>query len=134
MSLPTFQMLYCIALMMEAVQTSETMVNSYHSTQSYNPEDSHLQRITTSAYSSESDLWYLQMIPVISKLEIPTWMHACLSRWGFPTQSRPHAEKHLGLHVKYLLLVFNFNQNWDVLTNFSETPQYQISWNSVQWF
>jgi hypothetical protein len=31
-----------IALMMEAVQTSETSVNSYQSTLRYNPEDSHL--------------------------------------------------------------------------------------------
>jgi hypothetical protein len=31
-----------IALMMEAVQTSETLVNSYQSTRRYNPEDSHL--------------------------------------------------------------------------------------------
>jgi hypothetical protein len=32
-----------IALMMEAVQTPETSVNSYQSTWRYNPEDSHLQ-------------------------------------------------------------------------------------------
>jgi hypothetical protein len=31
-----------IALMMEAVQTSETLVNSYQSTRRYNPEDGHL--------------------------------------------------------------------------------------------
>jgi hypothetical protein len=31
-----------IALMMEAVQTSETLVNSHQSTRRYNPEDSHL--------------------------------------------------------------------------------------------
>jgi hypothetical protein len=31
-----------IALMMEAVQTSETRVNPYQSTRRYNPEDSHL--------------------------------------------------------------------------------------------
>jgi hypothetical protein len=31
-----------IALMMEAVQTYETSVNSYHSTRRYNPKDSHL--------------------------------------------------------------------------------------------
>jgi hypothetical protein len=32
-----------IALTMEAVQTSETLVNSHQSTRRYNPEDSHLQ-------------------------------------------------------------------------------------------
>jgi hypothetical protein len=31
-----------VALMMEAVQTSETSVNPYQSTRRYNPEDSHL--------------------------------------------------------------------------------------------
>jgi hypothetical protein len=31
-----------IALMMEAVQTYETLVHSYQSTRRYNPEDSHL--------------------------------------------------------------------------------------------
>jgi hypothetical protein len=32
-----------IALIMEAVQTSETLVHSYKSTRRYNPEDSRLQ-------------------------------------------------------------------------------------------
>jgi hypothetical protein len=32
-----------IALMMEAANTSETLVNFYHTTRRYNPEDSHLQ-------------------------------------------------------------------------------------------
>jgi hypothetical protein len=34
-----------IALMMEAVQASETLVNSYQSTRRYNPEDSHLRTL-----------------------------------------------------------------------------------------
>jgi hypothetical protein len=33
---------WLIALMMEAVQSSETLLNSYQSTRPYNPEDSHL--------------------------------------------------------------------------------------------
>jgi hypothetical protein len=37
-----------LALMMEAVQTSETSVNSCHSTRRYNPEDSHLQVVKLS--------------------------------------------------------------------------------------
>jgi hypothetical protein len=36
-----------IALMMEEVQTSETLVNLYQSTQRYDPEDSDLQMIHT---------------------------------------------------------------------------------------
>jgi hypothetical protein len=31
--------------MMEAVQISETLVNSYQSTQQYNPEDNNLQNL-----------------------------------------------------------------------------------------
>jgi hypothetical protein len=57
-----------------------------------------------------------------------------LSGWGFPTQSILHAEMHVGLHSKFLLFLSNLNQNWNVLTNFSSNPQYQISWKSVQWF
>jgi hypothetical protein len=33
---------WVVTLMMAAVQTSETLVNSYHTTRHYNPEDSHL--------------------------------------------------------------------------------------------
>jgi hypothetical protein len=32
-----------IALMMEAVRTSETLINSYRTTRRYKPEDSHFQ-------------------------------------------------------------------------------------------
>jgi hypothetical protein len=34
-----------IALMMEAARTSETLVNFYHTTRRYNPEDSYLPLI-----------------------------------------------------------------------------------------
>jgi hypothetical protein len=34
-----------IALMLQAVQTSEALVNSYQSTRRYNPEDSHLHTL-----------------------------------------------------------------------------------------
>jgi hypothetical protein len=34
-----------IALMMEAASTSKTSVNFYHTTQRYNPEDSHLSTL-----------------------------------------------------------------------------------------
>jgi hypothetical protein len=33
----------CLALMMEAARTSETLVNFYQTTRRYNPEDSHLR-------------------------------------------------------------------------------------------
>jgi hypothetical protein len=46
-------------LMMEVVQTSETLADSYQSTQHYNPEDSHLhshRRDNLKSYSED----YLQ--------------------------------------------------------------------------
>jgi hypothetical protein len=47
--------------------------------------------------------------------------------WGFPIQSLPRTEKHVGLHVKRPLFLSDFNQNRNVSTNFSETSRYQIS-------
>jgi hypothetical protein len=34
----------CLIALMETVQTSETLVNTYQSTRRYDPEDSHLER------------------------------------------------------------------------------------------
>jgi hypothetical protein len=42
-----------------------------------------------------------------------------------------HSKMPVGLHVKYLLLLSHFSWNWNVLTNFSRTSQYQISWNPL---
>jgi hypothetical protein len=44
------------------------------------------------------------------------------------------AENRAGLHVKCPLLLPAFNENWKALTNFSETPESQISQISVQQF
>jgi hypothetical protein len=44
------------------------------------------------------------------------------------------AENRVGLHVKCPLLITDFNENWKALTNFSETPQRQISQTPVQHF
>lgn len=35
-------------------------------------------------------------------------------------------ETSICLH-KLSIIFFNFNQNWNVLTNFNKTPQYQMS-------
>jgi hypothetical protein len=32
------------------------------------------------------------------------------------------------------VIVSSFNQNWNVLTNFSKIPQYRTSYKSVHWF
>jgi hypothetical protein len=42
MKMTVFWIVAMIALMMEAVQTSETLVNTHQSTRRYNPEDGHL--------------------------------------------------------------------------------------------
>jgi hypothetical protein len=50
-------LLGCIALMMEAARTSETLVNFYQTTRRYNPEDSHLRthrRENLKSYSNET--------------------------------------------------------------------------------
>jgi len=46
--------------------------------------------------------------------------------WVFHTQSFLYSEMHVGIYLKCLLL-FTVDQNWNVLTNFSKIPQYQIS-------
>jgi hypothetical protein len=54
--------------------------------------------------------------------------------WIFPNQSLRCAETHACLHVQCLLLLLYFNRNWNVSTNCSRTPQYQISRKSDQLF
>jgi hypothetical protein len=62
------------------------------------------------------------------------WFLGELSGWGFLTQSHQHAVVCAGLHVKCPLLLPDFNQNWNLPTDFSKTPHYQISWLSVKWY
>jgi hypothetical protein len=45
-----------IALMMEAVQTSEKLVNSYQSTRRYNPEDNDIEKDAVKASNNKSSL------------------------------------------------------------------------------
>jgi hypothetical protein len=47
--------------------------------------------------------------------------------WGFPTQSLQYADTHVGLQIKCLLLTNDFNQNQNVLANFSKTSHDKIS-------
>lgn len=44
-----------------------------------------------------------------------------------PPQSLSHAEMHAGLHVKFLSLLTNFNQNWNLSTYLSTISDYRIS-------
>jgi hypothetical protein len=46
---------------MEAVQTSETSVNSYQSTRRYNPEDSHLHSHRRGNFRSYMDISHLSV-------------------------------------------------------------------------
>ena len=39
----------------------------------------------------------------------------------------------IGLHVKYLLFLSDFEETWIFLTNFLKTPKYQILWKPIQW-
>jgi hypothetical protein len=42
----------------------------------------------------------------------------CATGQGLPTQSLPHKETHVHLHVNCLLLLSDFNQNWNHLQNY----------------
>jgi hypothetical protein len=47
---------------------------------------------------------------------------------GFLTQSLLFTEMHVGVHAKIQLLS-NFHQNWNLMPNFTKTPQYQFHGN-----
>jgi hypothetical protein len=51
-------------------------------------------------------------------------IHACgsVAGWGFPTQSLLCPDTCVDIHVKCPLLLSDSNQNWNVSTNFRETP------------
>jgi len=40
---------------------------------------------------------------------------------------------YIGLHVKYVLFLSDFNETWTASTNFQQLLKYQISWKSDQW-
>jgi hypothetical protein len=111
-------MAYISTLMMEAVQTSETLVNSYQSTWCYNPEDSHLhshrhenlkshltlnlrltslKRLTASLLPTRKFKELLQGIPIrleqatCSDHQIRKHVHT-LRHFGDTCGSQPHLE------------------------------------------
>jgi hypothetical protein len=53
-----------------------------------------------------------------------------VARHGIPNKS--HAKTHVVFFVTRTLLFSDLNQNWNVSTHFSRTPQCKISWKSVQ--
>jgi hypothetical protein len=68
--------------MMEAARTSETVVNFYHSTRHYNPEDSHLR-----THRRENLKSYMCIIILGTLLSI-TW---------FPSNMRAPSKKNIGI-------------------------------------
>jgi hypothetical protein len=49
-----------------------------------------------------------------------------------PSHFRAQDSMHVGLREMCQLLLSDFKQNWNLSTNFSKTPQYEISWSSIQ--
>jgi hypothetical protein len=110
-----------------------------------------MHSVTILQHLAENDLWRLWIAPLMSVFFWGQWLtyghgvwhlsswvissrrippHGCMagwefSTWGFPTLSLPWAGIHATYHVKWELLLSNFNQNWNML-NFSRTPKYQI--------
>jgi len=39
----------------------------------------------------------------------------------------------IDLHVKYLLVLSDWNETWNISTDFRQILRYQILWKSVQW-
>jgi hypothetical protein len=83
---------------MEAIRSSETSVHT-RSTRRHIPEDGILLQYLFETFCSN----------VYLSIYVRDIVGA-------------HAER----RVKCLLLVFLFNQNWNISANFDETPQYQI--------
>jgi hypothetical protein len=47
---------------------------------------------------------------------------------------KTHAETHTGLQLKCTSFLSNFTHNWNVSSNFTKIPQFQISWKFVRPF
>jgi hypothetical protein len=83
---------------MEAARTSETSIDNYFTWQ-YIPQD---------------------------KSELHTRRRENLKSHIFSKLHSIWAATHIALHVKCPLSMCDFNQNWNVLINFSKTQKYQI--------
>jgi hypothetical protein len=52
------------------------------------------------------------------------WNTFCSYNWRLALKM--HIERHVYLYIKCLLFLFDFNCHWNMPTNFSKTPHYQI--------
>jgi hypothetical protein len=78
-----------ITLMMEAVQTSETLVNSYQPTWCYNPEDSHLHTQHCESLKSETlKLVYFAYFHSITSYWVIFWKNSTDSKKVFYLQKK----------------------------------------------
>lgn len=69
---------------------------------------------------------------------LPGWWHhphVTMVVWDSPTQLLLHTDMHEDLHVKCLLFLSNFNQNWSMLTALITFPilnSMKICWEAMQ--
>jgi hypothetical protein len=88
----------------------------------YHPTIEQVRKCTLSvtflAHSPEFDLRPSNNVVIVTMVTKATRI--------FPTQSLWRSETHVGLHVKCPLLSSDYNEKWNMLTNFRETLQYNI--------
>jgi hypothetical protein len=60
--------------------------------------------------------------------------NVCLKQFSFCEElSEIWSKMHIGVRVKYLLFLSDFNETWIFSTDFRKVLKYQVSWKSVQW-
>ena len=57
----------------------------------------------------------------------------CLKHFPFEEELSETSLMYVGLHVKYQLLLSNFNEVWTFSIDFREKLKYQILWNFFHW-
>jgi hypothetical protein len=61
-----------------------------------------------------------------------TILSAARKKASWKTEDASKTKKDLRLRVQHPIFLSNFNQNWSIPTDLYKSPQYKISWKSMQ--